>query len=95
MSSRCLLQGDMHLDGFFLIEILHMVYFWNHLGARDVNYNPLKVSDSYLDDQGGQECIPFVFCKDTGILMKFSHLKPYICYIFLIFVGKRKSTITN
>ena len=29
ISSKCLLQGDRHLDGLFPLQILQMLYFWN------------------------------------------------------------------
>ena len=94
MSSKCLLQGNRHLDGFSPLENLHMLYLWNPWGKKDINYNPLKIIDSNQDYQEGQECLPSVLCKETGTCMDCFHLKPYICYI-LEYLGEKDMTIIH
>ena len=66
----------------------YILYLFKILGDKEVNYNYFNDLNSNKDDQGGHECPPSVFCKETGSLIYLSHFKPYICYTFGTLGGK-------
>ena len=50
MFSKCIFQEDRQFDRLSLFQTLHMLYFLESLWEMEVNYDSLRVIDSYLDD---------------------------------------------